>query len=397
MNNKNLSKKEIGKNFFHNIDEEESNKKQQILIAVEYKDSKNNQESNEKKVKNIVNDIKDNSKIGEFILNDIKKQGESFKERLLQRRKKNNLESKPNSNDKNKDNDKDKEQEKINEKLENNEHDNKIIYIDKKDSAIVKKLFENEETNNKIQNSSEVNDLNNINNTEFSSNLNNENEKNTNGSKIIRIMDSLEFDNNVNNFDEANTNEENIDNNKIASDNKKIVNNFSEINCKNNDSDDKEKDKQVIFEMKNKKFAQILDIISVNLEQNPKEFRENFFSNVIHRLLENIERINFEKINKYTDICRIYNSQIKEMEFLINEDDQHAESISCILDSLKEEKQQELDRMESHYMNLIDDSIQNFKQFGIKNNSSIQLLEEKLKLDIVSQINKSMIPTNFSN
>ena len=52
-----------------------------------------------------MNEIKDNSKIGEFILNDIKKQGESFKERLLQRRKKNNqdnIESKPNSNEKNK-------------------------------------------------------------------------------------------------------------------------------------------------------------------------------------------------------------------------------------------------------------------------------------------------------
>lgn len=134
-----------------------------------------------------------------------------------------------------------------------------------------------------------------------------------------------------------------------------------------------------------------------NLEQNTKEFKENFYSNVIHRLLDNIERLNDERIKKYTDMCRIYNNQIKEMEFLINEDDQHAESIASILDSLKEEKQQELDRMESHYMNLIDDSIQNFKQFGIKNNSSVQLLEEKLKLDIVSQINKAMIPTNFTS
>lgn len=281
--------------------------------------------------------------------------------------------------------------------MEYNENGNKIIDNNKKDSAIVKKLFKNEENNSKININSDANDFNNINNTEFSSNLNNVNEKNDKSSKIIRIMDSLEFDNNRDNFDEVNKNVDNIDENKNVSDNKNLKNNFDEVNCKINDCDDKEKDKHVNFEMKNKKFAQILDIITLNLEQNPKEFRENFFSNVIHRLLENVERINFEKINKYTDICRIYNSQIKEMEFLINEDDQHAESIGCILDSLKEEKQQELDRMESHYMNLIDDSIQNFKQFGIKNNSSIQLLEEKLKLDIVSQINKSMIPSNFSN
>lgn len=103
-----------------------------------------------------------------------------------------------------------------------------------------------------------------------------------------------------------------------------------------------------------------------------------------------------EKFNKYTETCRNYHSQIKEMEFLLTDDDQHRESIIMIIDSLKEEKQQEIDRMEEHYNKVIEEAMINFKTFGVKENSGIQLIEEKFKLDLFNLINDSITP-NFAN
>ena len=99
-----------------------------------------------------------------------------------------------------------------------------------------------------------------------------------------------------------------------------------------------------------------------------------------------------EKFNKYKETCLIYQNQIKEMEFLINENDQHQDSILLIIESLKDEKQQEIERMEEHYQNLINEAIIDFKNYGIKNNPGIQLVEEKFKLFFFNLVNNSIIP-----
>ena len=80
------------------------------------------------------------------------------------------------------------------------------------------------------------------------------------------------------------------------------------------------------------------------------------------------------------------------MEFLINsaseeDDNNHKDSLQVILDALKEEQQHELDRIEDYYNKLINDAYSNFKNFGFKNNSGIQIIEEKFKLDTFNMMN----------
>jgi len=109
-----------------------------------------------------------------------------------------------------------------------------------------------------------------------------------------------------------------------------------------------------------------------------------------------------EKYNKYTEISNNYHSQIKEMEFLItsgnfyfnflDSDDTHKEGIKNIVDSLKEEQDHELDRIEDHYNKLISDAQASFKNFGFKNHPGIQLIEEKFKLDMYNLINMILAP-----
>lgn len=146
------------------------------------------------------------------------------------------------------------------------------------------------------------------------------------------------------------------------------------------------------FKLINTKFSKLFENVDTHLSEYSYDFCRHFFSSVFQRFSETVNHIMNEKYKKYTETCQIYQTQIKEMEFLINEDDQHQDSIMLIVDSLKEEKQQELQRMEDHYQNLIEEAIANFKSFGIKNNSGIELQEEKMKLEMFNMINDAIIP-----
>lgn len=127
------------------------------------------------------------------------------------------------------------------------------------------------------------------------------------------------------------------------------------------------------------------------------EIDEYFLKHVFQRFAESIQRIVDEKFKKYAETCKIYQTQIKEMEFLLSDDDQHSESIGVIIESLKEEKQIEIDRMESHYDNIVQEAVQSFKTYGISNNAGIQLIEEKFKLDMFNLINDYLVPSFRQN
>ena len=73
-------------------------------------------------------------------------------------------------------------------------------------------------------------------------------------------------------------------------------------------------------------------------------------------------------------------------------DDMHQESIKNIIDSLKEEQEHELDRIDDYYNNLISEAQANFKSYALKANPGIQLIEEKFKLDMYTLINAILVP-----
>ena len=63
--------------------------------------------------------------------------------------------------------------------------------------------------------------------------------------------------------------------------------------------------------------------------------------------------------------------------------------IQQIIDSLKDEQQNQIAKIEDEFNRLIVSKVNEFKINSFKNNSGIQLMEEQLKLDIYSLINES--------
>jgi len=144
------------------------------------------------------------------------------------------------------------------------------------------------------------------------------------------------------------------------------------------------------------KHKQMFNEIKETIESFICEFNQYFYEHLFQKFIEQIQKITDEKYQKYIEISKNYHSQIKEMEFLINssgdEESDHKESLKGILDALKEEQQNELDRIEDHYNKLINDAYTNFKNFGFKNNSGIQIIEEKFKLDTFNMMNEILNP-----
>ena len=149
----------------------------------------------------------------------------------------------------------------------------------------------------------------------------------------------------------------------------------------------------------------------VNIEEIPPIFQETFMA-VESKMKEYIQTLNnhfyketFEdfslklkelydsKYEKYIMVNNEYHSSITEKEYLLeNEENLNEEKkleIQNIIDSLKEEQKDQIDKIVDEYNNNIILLINEFKQNSFKKNTSIQLLEEQLKLDIYSMINEA--------
>jgi len=142
------------------------------------------------------------------------------------------------------------------------------------------------------------------------------------------------------------------------------------------------------------KHKQMFHDIKETIEYFISDFNQYFYEHLFQKFIEQIQKITDEKYLKYIEISKNYHSQIKEVEFLINSEDDNdrKDSLQVILDALKEEQQHELDRIEDHYNKLVNDAYSNFKNFGFKNNSGIQIIEEKFKLDTFNMMNDILNP-----
>ena len=99
------------------------------------------------------------------------------------------------------------------------------------------------------------------------------------------------------------------------------------------------------------------------------------------------------KYKKYIDVSLEYHHQIKENEHLLENHEDYSEEkkaeIQQIIDSLKDEQQNQIAKIEDEFNRLIVSKVNEFKIDSFKNNSGILLIEERLKLDIYSIINES--------
>ena len=123
------------------------------------------------------------------------------------------------------------------------------------------------------------------------------------------------------------------------------------------------------------------------------QFNNIFFKEIFEQFAQNLKDIYDTKYKKYIEVSLEYHHQIKENEHILeNHDDfseEKKEEIQQIIDSLKDEQQNQIAKIEDEFNRLIVSKVNEFKIDSFKNNSGILLIEEKLKLDIYSIINES--------
>ena len=123
------------------------------------------------------------------------------------------------------------------------------------------------------------------------------------------------------------------------------------------------------------------------------DFNHFFYKEIFEQFSSGLKELYEQKYKKYIEIRNEYHNQIKENEYLLEIDDnltkEKKEEIQQTIESLNEEQQHQIDVVEDEFNKKISDKISEFKLKAFKHNSGIQLLEEKVKLDIYSLINEA--------
>ena len=201
-----------------------------------------------------------------------------------------------------------------------------------------------------------------------------------------------------------------IDENILASVNErinllmKLIDHIENNNLTKDDEDENINETNIIDE--NDGLKSLTNIIKVPLKfqstyfqveklimQYMEQFNNFFFKEIFEQFASNLKEIYDNKYKKYIEISLEYHHQIKENEHLLENHEDYSEDkkseIQQIIDSLKDEHQNQIAKIEDEFNRLIVSKVNEFKIDSFKNNSGILLIEEKLKLEIYSIINES--------
>ena len=135
----------------------------------------------------------------------------------------------------------------------------------------------------------------------------------------------------------------------------------------------------------------------LTVEEKMKEYintlNNHFYKDAFEEFSSKLKELYDSKYEKYIKVNNEYHSSITEKEYLLeneeNLNDEKKLEIQNIIDSLKEEQKDQIDKIVDEYNNNIKLLINEFKQNSFKKNTSIQLLEEQLKLEIYTMINEA--------
>ena len=123
------------------------------------------------------------------------------------------------------------------------------------------------------------------------------------------------------------------------------------------------------------------------------DLNRHFYTEMFDSFYLKLKELYDEKYNKYIKVNDEYHSNIKENEFMIENDDKMEEdekkNIQNIIDCLKEEQKDQIDQILDEYNRSINSLMDEFKQNLFKNNVGVQLIEERLKLDVYTMINEA--------
>ena len=191
---------------------------------------------------------------------------------------------------------------------------------------------------------------------------------------------------------------------------KNIITQLNSKNLSKNEEDVEEEEdsefsnsNQNLIKLKNKntnlidqiptKYQEIFTYIENFIHDYMNDFNKYFYKDIFEQFSSSLKELYEMKYKKYIEIRNEYHNQIKENEYLLEIEDnltnEKKEEYQQTIESLNEEQQHQIGLIEDEFNKKIMDKISEFKRKSFKNNSGIQLLEEKVKLDIYSLINEA--------
>ena len=184
-----------------------------------------------------------------------------------------------------------------------------------------------------------------------------------------------------------------IEHNKLSKEDDEETLLESDISLKENNNEDINTEKIPDITKVPLKFQTAYFNVENLINQYISQFNNFFFKEIFEQFALNLKDIYDTKYKKYIEVSLEYHHQIKENEHILENhadfSEEKKEEIQTIIDSLKDEQQNQIAKIEDEFNRLIVSKVNEFKIDSFKNNSGILLIEEKLKLDIYSIINES--------
>ena len=212
---------------------------------------------------------------------------------------------------------------------------------------------------------------------------------------LKEIIDNLNIKKTLNENDYNNEDDEDSQNEE-SNKNSENSNSNNNLNKISNDKNEKNLENNLIDSTANKVPAKFLSTyyqVESLLIEYMNNFNEFFYHDIFEQFSSGLKELYELKYKKYIEIRNEYHNQIKEKEYLLENDENLNEEkkneIQQTIDSLNEEQQHQIDSVEDEFNRKIVDKISEFKLNSFKSNSGIQLLEEQVKLNIYSLINES--------
>ena len=192
----------------------------------------------------------------------------------------------------------------------------------------------------------------------------------------MKILEKLNNINNTNNKGDEEASE--LQNDDISS----ISNNFNAI-----------QDLKLTIDEIPPVFQDTYTDVEDKMKKYVKDLNDHFYKDTFELFSLELKELYDKKYNKYIEVNNEYHNNIKEKEYQLENDENLDEAkkllIQQIIDSLKEEQKDQIDKITDEFNELIDSKISEFKRTFWKKDCGINLMEEQLKLDIYTMINEA--------
>lgn len=250
-------------------------------------------------------------------------------------------------------------------------------------------------------------EINLIKNNRIIQSLNNKNNKNLIKSKLNEYYQNIkngksllnkELDKQIKSFEIKKRHKLNKKNNQKKEIYSNSINEISDLDdSRNSDSlsDNFNYNKKIIEELElnkiNKNFLIKNKNNLFNLKNQIDDYIINYSNNIYDNnfiiMAEKIKSLYNEKYLKYYDVHNEYYIKIKNIEFLLsNDDDINENEINDLISSMRNEEKEIINKINQDYNKLINEEILNTRNNNLNNCS--MYLQEKMKCEIFSQLNK---------